>query len=680
MAVEVFKLFGSIFVDNEEANKSISATDGKAKNVAGTFGKGIKTAAKWGTAIVGGATAAAGGMFKMASSAADTTDNIDKMSQKIGISRQSYQELDFITSQCGMSVDSFKNGLKTMRSVMDTTASGTSSEATALQKIGVSAVDAQGNLRSSEDVMWDSIAALQKMDNETSKARLATQLFGKSGSEMAPLLNQTSESIEDMKKQAHDLGLVLDDEAIDSGVEFTDTLDQTKRALSAIGTKLGASFMPTITNLMERIQDGLPTIQNLLGEAEPIITGLLDSLLPPLLDLGETLIPLISDSLLTIIPIFGEIVNTIMPIFIQLIQTLLPPLIQIVEALLPPLMSIVEALLPLLQTVFDLLEPLINLVLQLLEPLASLISEALAPLVEKTTKLLNDLLQPIIPIITQLAEIITDTLTPVFEALTPIINVVSQALKPIFKILTNLLEYLLPALMPIIETLANLFGGVLKTNLQGIKTLIGGLKNTLSGIIDFVTGVFTGNWGKAWTGIKKIFKGVWDSLVAIVKTPINLIIDCVNTLWSGIYSAVKGIVDTFGDVAGFVGGLFGQDWSFEMPEEPPLIPKLEKGGILEEGQVGLLEGNGDEAVIPLSQNTEWINEISDKVYNRLRDNSNSVAFENNKLEQIENSPVYNVTFNIQGVDINNDTDITNFAEKLSEKFATMILQKNGVFA
>ncbi|MGN0489400.1 MAG: hypothetical protein ACI4HO_09085 [Ruminococcus sp.] len=678
MAVEVFKLFGSIFVNNDEANKSISATDKKAKGVASTLGSGIKTAAKWGTAIVGGATVAAGGLFKMASSAANTTDHIDKMSQRIGISRQSYQELDFICSQTGTSVDSLKNGLKTMRSVMDITAQGNSKTATALERLGISAVDTQGNLRKSEEVMWESLKALQGMENETEKARLASMLFGRAGSDLMPLLNGSSKSIEDMKKQAHELGLVLSDEAVDSGVKFTDTLDQTKRSLSAIGTKLGASLMPIITNVMNRIQGGLPYIQNLFGQLEPVITSLFDNLLPPLGELGKSLFPVLLSALTTILPLFGKIANTIMPIFVDLIQMLLPPIIQIIETLLPPLMEIIQALLPLIQTIFDLLTPIIELIFQIIEPIANLISEALAPLIDNLAQLINDLLQPFIPVITELAGVITDVLAPVFENLSPIIKTISKALSPIFRMLTSLLEYILPAIMPIIEALANVFSSVLGTALSGVKDSIDGIFEVFSGLIDFITGVFTGDWEKAWNGIKSIFKGVWDALFGIIKTPINLIIDGINLLWSGIYSAVKGIVDSIGGIAGAIGDLFGQDWHFSMPEKPPTIPKLEEGGVLEKGQVGFLEGNGDEAVVPLSQNTEWIDRVADKVYANIQ--KDSLPINNKNIEPMEKSPVFNISFNIQGVDIKNDNDIRSFADKLSEMFASSILEKKGAFA
>ena len=92
--------------------------------------------------------------------------------------------------------------------------------------------------------------------------------------------------------------------------------------------------------------------------------------------------------------------------------------------------------------------------------------------------------------------------------------------------------------------------------------------------------MFTGDWKKAWNGVKKIFKGVWDVFYSIVKAPINLIIDGINFLWKGIYTAVKGIVDSIGSVAGALGDIFGKDWHFKMPKNPPTIPKLATGAVI----------------------------------------------------------------------------------------------------
>ena len=86
-----------------------------------------------------------------------------------------------------------------------------------------------------------------------------------------------------------------------------------------------------------------------------------------------------------------------------------------------------------------------------------------------------------------------------------------------------------------------------------------------------------------------------------------MIIDGLNTLWSGVYTVVSGIVNTLSSVSSAVGWLFGQDWSFEMPTEPPLIPKLAKGGIIKAPTLALVGDNpgantGDpEVVSPLSK-------------------------------------------------------------------------------
>lgn len=163
--MELFKLFGKIAVENSEANESIDETSEKADSFGNKLKSGVGTVAKWGTAVVGAATTAVGGMVKFAESSASTADNIDKMSQKIGISRGAYQELDFICSQSGTSVDSLQMGVKSLTSAMDGAASGTTSNIEQFKKLGISVTDANGNLRSQEDVMWETLSVLQGMKN-----------------------------------------------------------------------------------------------------------------------------------------------------------------------------------------------------------------------------------------------------------------------------------------------------------------------------------------------------------------------------------------------------------------------------------------------------------------------------------------------------------------------------------
>ena len=122
---------------------------------------------------------------------------------------------------------------------MQSAADGSKTATSAFEALGLSWTDSTGALKDQETMMWEAMLALQSCENQTQKAALAVDLFGKAGTELMPMLNGAEGSIESMKQQAHDLGLVLSDSAIDVGVKFTDTVDQTKRAFSAIVTQVG---------------------------------------------------------------------------------------------------------------------------------------------------------------------------------------------------------------------------------------------------------------------------------------------------------------------------------------------------------------------------------------------------------------------------------------------------------
>ena len=646
MAVEIFKLFGSIFVNNDEANKSISETDKKSKGVASTLGNGIKTAAKWGAAVVGGATTAATGLTALATKSASTADNIDKMSQKIGVSREAYQELDFICSQSGMDVNKLQGGMKSLVSAMDGAASGTASNVEQFRKLGVSVTDANGNLRSSEDVMWETMEALQNCGNETEKTRLATELFGKSGTEMMPLLNGASGSIEEMKDKAHDLGLVLGDEAIDNGVKLTDTMDQMKRSLSAVGTKLGAELMPILQQVCQYVIDYMPQIQAFFDEFSPIVMEFFEAVMPSLMQIGSEIIPILMDLLSELMPVFAELVKTLAPIIVQIVEQLFPPLLQIIEVLLPALMQIIQAMMPLISTVFQLVQPFIDLILQLLEPFAQLISNAIAPLISHLAILLNDLLQPLIPVFTEVAQIIGDVLAPVFETLGPIFNLVSNALNPIFELLSMLLNSILPAITPIISVLADVFSNVLGSALKAVSGIIENLTQIFQGIIDFITGVFSGNWEQAWSGIVEIFKGVFNLIPTIVEFIINGAIGLINGLLDGINWAIEWI-------------------GWEIPHIPEVtLPRF---------RAGIDYVPNDKYLAYLDAGEAVLNAQEAEQYRKAKSENNNPFSNSNKV--INN----NFNISISDVVIRDDRDIDEIVKVISEKLAAEYSKKASVF-
>lgn len=160
----------------------------------------------------------------------------------------------------------------------------------------------------------------------------------------------------------------------------------------------------------------------------------------------------------------------------------------------------------------------------------------------------------------------------------------------------------------------------LEALLSNTKETIEGVKRIFKGIINFITGVFTGNWKKAWQGIKDIFAGVWQSIKGTVKLVVNTIIGIINTMVNGLAGAINAVIRainsiniTIPDWVPFWGG---NSYSPNIPTipKPANIPYLEYGGtVTQETYAKISEGNRKEVVLPLEQHTEWADLLAEKV-------------------------------------------------------------------
>ena len=110
--MEIFKLFGSILVDTDQAEKSIQKTDDKALNLGKSLAKGAETAGKFGLTLAGGAAAAGTAMLAVANDTAKTADEIDKASIRMGISAESFQELRYAAEQSGVGIGDLEKAAK----------------------------------------------------------------------------------------------------------------------------------------------------------------------------------------------------------------------------------------------------------------------------------------------------------------------------------------------------------------------------------------------------------------------------------------------------------------------------------------------------------------------------------------------------------------------------------------
>jgi hypothetical protein len=556
--MDIFKLVGSIFVDNEAANESISKTDKKAGSVAETFGKGIGTAAKWGATIVAGAATAATAIGGMAIKTAETADVVDKMSAKIGLSKEGFQEWSYIMGQNGMDIDKMQVGVKTLVAQMDGAANGTKSAQENFDKLGLSIYDSTGKMKDQETIMEEALYALADMENGTEKARLATELFGKSGSEMMPMLNQGSAGMQDLKDRAHELGLVMSDDTVNAGVVLGDTIDDVKQSLSMLATNLGATVMPIVQQLADLIISNLPTIQGMVASLAPVFSSLLTGLLPPIIELVTMALPIMVDLFNKIMPFLAEAAKAILPIIVTLLQTFLPPLLELAQIVLPLVAQLLGAIMPLIQALMPLLAPILQIVVALIAPIAQLLSELLTPLINMLTELIN--------------------------AVMPYITAEIQKLSTM---ISSVLNLALSALMPIIE------------NVKGV----------FKGLIDFIAGVFSGDWNRAFNGIITTLKNLFSGIVNIVRAPfdaatnvVRSAIDRIKSFFNFSWSLPKIKLPHFSIDGNFsLNPLrvpsFGIDWYAKAMEDGMIMNKPTPFGINGNGQVMAGGEVGSETVV-----------------------------------------------------------------------------------
>ena len=194
-----------------------------------------------------------------------------------------------------------------------------------------------------------------------------------------------------------------------------------------------------------------------------------------------------------------------------------------------------------------------------------------------------------------------DTLKNVWDFIIELYNaamdIYNEFVVPVITVLTKVLK-------PIVESVFSGIARFLKITIGGMLDVFNGIITTLKGIVNFIAGVFTGDWERAWEGLKTIFKGVFDSLEAIALTPINLIINAVNTLIGGLNKFKIDIPQWVADLAGVKGGSIG----FNIPK----IPELAKGGIIDQPTLAMIgETRRKEAVLPLEgPNMGWVKDIA----------------------------------------------------------------------
>ncbi len=322
----------------EKAGKSSGGKLGKA------LGKGFIGAT---AALATGTAAMTAGFVAASGQVAEFGDHIDKMSQKMGISAEAYQEWDAILQHSGTNIDSMQRGMMTLSKAAE-------SGSDAFEALGIS--QEQIASMSQEELFSATITALQGMEEGTERTALASQLLGGSAKELGALLNTSAEDTEAMRQRVHELGGVMSNEAVKAAAAYQDSLQDMKTALTGAKNSIMADFLPAMTTVMdgltaifsgdssglEKVKAGIKEFANQIASAAPeimtagaeILVSLTEAIvanLPVLLDAAISAIETIVTGLLTPENI-GLLIDAALSIIMALMNGMVDALPLIIQA------------------------------------------------------------------------------------------------------------------------------------------------------------------------------------------------------------------------------------------------------------------------------------------------------------------------------------------------------------
>lgn len=443
---------------NEEKEKSQ-----KASISADGIKKGFSTAAAAvtaATAAVGaftGACAAAGkAVFDLAKDSAAAGDNIDKQSQRLGMSAEAYQEWDYVLSQNGGSVDTLTTGINKLNNLLDDAKNGSKSATETFKRLGLSVEEVAG--MSQEERFNALIAALQGMEDESERNAAANDILGKSYTNIIPLLNSTEEATQALKQKAHDTNMIMSDEAVASAVAYTDAMDTLQRSFTGFTNQLGAELLPGLTEIIkgitdvasgaedgsEKISNGAALITEAFSESIPAVVEMISAMVSEVGEAAPQAVSGLVSAITDLIPSLGDAAGGIVSALLDGITEALPELGEGAA-----------------QIITELLEALISALPQITEGAAEMvaalvngISESLPELIPAAVEAVMAVAQGLIDNIDILTEAAINLISALEEGL---VNAVPELIKAAPKLMISLNQAIVQAVPQLLSAVPKIF-------------------------------------------------------------------------------------------------------------------------------------------------------------------------------------------------------------------------------
>lgn len=241
-------------------------------------------------------------MISMTKESAAFADNIITLSMQTGQSTQQLQEFAYASELIDVSVDTLQGSLTKLTNNMQDTMNGTGNAKASFEALGVSVTNADGSMRSANDVFYETIDALGKVKNETERDAMSMDVFGRSAQDLNPLIIQGSKTLKAYADEAHNMGYVLDDEALSALGAVDDAYQRLQKTQEGVKNQLAVEFAPYLEefygDVTTMVKDGGKAIKDSgIVDAFGMMLETVGDILNPMSDLSNNRVPALTKAL-----------------------------------------------------------------------------------------------------------------------------------------------------------------------------------------------------------------------------------------------------------------------------------------------------------------------------------------------------------------------------------------------
>ena len=523
----------------------LSVMAGAAKTLGNVVVAGAKLAAKALLEVGKAAANATREGFELSKEAGKYADDIATLSTQTGVSQSSLQQWTYASNFVDTSVDSIASSMTKLTQTMGNALNGSSEASDKFATLGVSITDVHGRLRSTEDVFWDAIDALGKIENPAERDAAAIALFGESAQKLNPLIEAGREGFEALNAEAERLGTVFSDDEIATMGGFDDAMQRNSQAVTGLKNAIGLALIPAFQPLVNRATEAMGRVNHAIrdGLTPDEMGELMDYLLDEMDGAIEYIISIIEDALPMLTTAVGKLVSSLGSKLPGMVNRLLPAVTQLLQTLVNTLSA----------NAAGIGQAAGQLVAQLATFLVSNLPALASAAVQLVSGLFSGLLAAIEPCWESVKDGVGEAMGKVWTGITSAFGTLGGILEDVLNLPEGTIT---KPLSDAVGAVGGYFAEVWGAITGAFGTLSGILKDLLTGNIDLGDALEA-----AKSTVEEKFQEIWASITNVFGTLGGILETVLNlpegTITKPLSDAVNAVGDYFAEVWGAITGAFG---------------------------------------------------------------------------------------------------------------------------